>query len=270
MRTAGRSLRRLATAAALLAAAVTSGCRLTAWRGDPVSNPDGLEGDLRPVRGALSVALCARTLGCRGLVLPAGNAAEVAVVEGIEGRSASTLAEVCAFVSGAGELCVAGATPTGSQLSTEPADFADVRSQAAAKRALEVAAAGGHNVLMVGPPGTGKTMLARRLPGILPPMTLEEIGSLLGIKTVANEFIAYARMQELMQEGALSERAQVISTYALCGFANFSSIAIQIGGIGGLAPSRRADLARFGLRAVLGGSLATFMTATIAGVLEQL
>ncbi len=145
----------------------------------------GLEGDLRPVRGALSVALCARALGCRGLVLPAGNAAEVAVVEGIEGRSASTLAEVCAFVSGAGELSVAGAMPAGSQPSMEPADFADVRSQAAAKRALEVAAAGGHNVLMVGPPGTGKTMLARRLPGILPPMTLEEALETTRIHSVA-------------------------------------------------------------------------------------
>ena len=65
----------------------------------------------------------------------------------------------------------------------------------------------------------------------------------------------------------ISEHARLIATYALCGFANFASIAIQIGGIGGLAPERRADLARFGLRAVLGGSLATFMTATIAGVL---
>jgi len=64
-------------------------------------------------------------------------------------------------------------------------------------------------------------------------------------------------------------QSQLISTYALCGFANFSSIAIQIGGIGGIAPGRRHDLARFGLRAVLGGSLATFMTATIAGVLSQ-
>jgi CNT family concentrative nucleoside transporter len=68
----------------------------------------------------------------------------------------------------------------------------------------------------------------------------------------------------------LSENSVIIATYALCGFANFSSIAIQIGGIGSLAPERRADLARFGLKAVLGGSLATFMTATIAGVLTQL
>jgi CNT family concentrative nucleoside transporter len=93
------------------------------------------------------------------------------------------------------------------------------------------------------------------------------VGSLLGIKTVANEFIAYARMQELVAEGALSERAQVITTYALCGFANFSSIAIQIGGIGGIAPERKADLARLGLRAMIAGTLACFQTATIAGLL---
>ena len=68
----------------------------------------------------------------------------------------------------------------------------------------------------------------------------------------------------------LTEKGKLIATYALCGFANFSSIAIQIGGIGGLAPERRSDLAKFGLKAVLGGSLATFMTATIAGVLNLL
>jgi concentrative nucleoside transporter, CNT family len=93
------------------------------------------------------------------------------------------------------------------------------------------------------------------------------VGSLLGIKTVANEFVAYARMQELVEEGALSEQAQVITTYALCGFANFSSIAIQIGGIGSIAPERKADLARLGMRAMIAGTLACFQTATIAGLL---
>jgi len=91
------------------------------------------------------------------------------------------------------------------------------------------------------------------------------VGGLIGEKIVTNEFVAYAHMTEI--QSALSPKALLISTYALCGFANFSSIAIQIGGIGGLAPERRSDLARFGLRAVLGGTLATMMTATIAGVL---
>lgn len=94
------------------------------------------------------------------------------------------------------------------------------------------------------------------------------VGSFIGIKIVVNEFVAYVDMAQHMDQ--LQEHSRLIATYALCGFANFSSIAIQIGGIGGLAPSRRADLARFGLRAVLGGSIATFMTATIAGVLESM
>lgn len=94
------------------------------------------------------------------------------------------------------------------------------------------------------------------------------VGSFIGEKVVVNEFVAYVDMSKHLDQ--LTQHSQLIATYALCGFANFSSIAIQIGGIGGLAPNRRADLARFGLRAVLGGSLATFMTATIAGVLETL
>jgi CNT family concentrative nucleoside transporter len=94
-----------------------------------------------------------------------------------------------------------------------------------------------------------------------------DVGTLLGIKTVVNEFVGYAEMQKMIQAGQLSERAVVISTYALCGFSNFSSIAIQIGGIGAMAPERKGDLARIGLRAMIAGSLACFQTATIAGIL---
>lgn len=94
------------------------------------------------------------------------------------------------------------------------------------------------------------------------------VGGFIGEKVVLNEFVAYVDLSNNLN--LLQEHSRVIATYALCGFANFSSIAIQIGGIGGIAPGRRADLARLGLRAVLGGSLATFMTATIAGVLTQL
>ncbi|MET4676270.1 MULTISPECIES: NupC/NupG family nucleoside CNT transporter [unclassified Luteibacter] len=93
------------------------------------------------------------------------------------------------------------------------------------------------------------------------------VGSFIGQKVVINEFVAYASLAQHLPE--LLPESRLIATYALCGFANFSSIAIQIGGIGGLAPNRRGDLARLGLRAVLGGSIATFMTATIAGVLER-
>ncbi|MEH6416672.1 NupC/NupG family nucleoside CNT transporter [Pseudomonas sp. CGJS7] len=99
------------------------------------------------------------------------------------------------------------------------------------------------------------------------------VGGLIGEKVVLNEFVAYTHLADIVNgkvAGAtLSDEGRLIATYALCGFANFSSIAIQIGGIGGLAPERRQDLARFGLRAVLGGSIATFMTATIAGVLTH-
>ena len=99
------------------------------------------------------------------------------------------------------------------------------------------------------------------------------VGGLIGTKVVLNEFVAYVQLGEILRGGVegvtLTDQGRLIATYALCGFANFSSIAIQIGGIGGLAPERRADLARFGLRAVLGGSIATLMTATIAGVLSH-
>jgi CNT family concentrative nucleoside transporter len=98
-------------------------------------------------------------------------------------------------------------------------------------------------------------------------------GGLIGQKIVLNEFIAYLQLSQTpvgTGPGEISENSRLILTYALCGFANFASIAIQIGGIGGLAPERRGDLARFGLRAVLGGSIATLMTATIAGVLIHL
>jgi len=94
------------------------------------------------------------------------------------------------------------------------------------------------------------------------------VGGLIGEKIVINEFFAYLHLGEIKH--TLSEHSVLISTYALCGFANFSSIAIQLGGIGGLAPERRPDIARLGLRAVLGGTLATMMTATIAGVLTSL
>ena len=93
------------------------------------------------------------------------------------------------------------------------------------------------------------------------------VGNLLGVKLSLNEFVAYATLGGYMQEGIISERATTIATFALCGFANFSSIGIQIGGISALAPGRRADLAKVGLKAMFGGALASWMTATIAGIL---
>jgi CNT family concentrative nucleoside transporter len=94
-----------------------------------------------------------------------------------------------------------------------------------------------------------------------------QVGSLIGQKTVINEFVAYLSLADMKTAGVLSEKAIIVSTYALCGFANFSSIAIQIGGIGGMAPSRQSDLSKLGIRALVAATLATMMTATIAGAL---
>jgi CNT family concentrative nucleoside transporter len=94
-----------------------------------------------------------------------------------------------------------------------------------------------------------------------------QVGSLLGVKTVLNEFLAYQELGALVEARALSDRSAVIASYALCGFANFGSLAILIGGVGGMAPGRRGDLARLGLRAILAGTLATLMTGCVAGIL---
>jgi CNT family concentrative nucleoside transporter len=95
------------------------------------------------------------------------------------------------------------------------------------------------------------------------------VGSLMGIKLALNEFVAYLRMADLVAAGKLSEKAIIIATYSLCGFANFASVAIQIGGMGPLAENKRSDIAKFGLKAVLGGTIATWMTASIAGMLAN-
>ena len=93
------------------------------------------------------------------------------------------------------------------------------------------------------------------------------VGNLLGIKISLNEFVAYGALGTYIQDGVLSERGAIISTYALCGFANFSSIGIQIGGISAVAPGRKTALAALGLKAMFGGAIASWLTATIAGML---
>jgi len=94
-----------------------------------------------------------------------------------------------------------------------------------------------------------------------------KVGSLLGQKIVVNEFVAYLGLSEFVASGALSQKSIIIATYSLCGFANFSSIAIQIGGIGGMAPSQQGNISKLGFRALLAATLATMMTAAIAGAL---
>ncbi|MBN1621082.1 MAG: hypothetical protein JW871_00640 [Endomicrobiales bacterium] len=101
----------------------------------------------------------------------------------------------------------------------------------------------------------------------IPPKEAIIVGNLLGTKTVFNEFIAYLQLKDLIAGGALSPRSIVISTYALCGFANFGSLAILIGGIGGIAPERKKDVASLGIKSIIAGTLACFITATIAGIL---
>jgi CNT family concentrative nucleoside transporter len=94
-----------------------------------------------------------------------------------------------------------------------------------------------------------------------------QVGSLIGQKTVINEFVAYESLSGILDRNVISEKSVVIATYALCGFSNFSSIAIQVGGIGGIAPNRQGDLSRLGIRALIAATLATLMTATIAGAI---
>ena len=126
-----------------------------------------LTGELRPVRGALAMALATRASG-RTLVLPQHSALEAALASGIDVRAAGSLLEVCGWLAGQGELAMPD--PALAPEAPDYPDFADVKGQSATKRALEVAAAGGHSALLSGPPGTGKSMLAARFPGILPAM----------------------------------------------------------------------------------------------------
>ena len=147
-----------------------------------------LDGTLRPIKGVLPIAIQARRENFKGFILPADNAKEAAIVDGLEVFPVNTLREAVNFLEGnitIDPVQVDAQEVFAAKLNYYDTDFKDVQGQENIKRALEIAAAGGHNVIMIGPPGAGKTMLAKRLPTILPPLTLNEALETTKIHSVA-------------------------------------------------------------------------------------
>lgn len=143
-----------------------------------------LDGAIQPARGVLPIAAAARREGLAGVLLPRANAGEAAIVAGLKVFSAASLADAVAVLNNPSAASMAAAPPPRPASSDLP-DLSDVRGQLLARRALEVACAGGHNLLLVGPPGAGKTMMARRIPGLLPPLTTDEAIEVTAVHSVA-------------------------------------------------------------------------------------
>jgi magnesium chelatase family protein len=166
----------------------------------PINNPDhyeflgelALSGELRPVHGILPAALRARDMG-RTLILPKENADEAALVSGLEILCAHHLLDICQHFTGTKLIAGYHSDTKADIYSEDGSDFCDVRGQHHAKRALVITAAGGHSLLMIGPPGTGKTMLANRLPGIMPEMDEDEALESAAIASISNHGFSYQR-----------------------------------------------------------------------------
>lgn len=179
-----------------------------------------LDGGIRPIRGSLPIALKAKEDGFKGIILPSQNATEAAVVEGLEVYSADNIKQVVEFFNdgiGIERLSVNINDTFLNKLNEVAFDFSDVKGQENIKRALEIAAAGGHNVILIGPPGAGKTMLSKRMPSILPPLTLDEALETTKIHSVAGRT---TRHSGLITQRPFRSPHHTISDVALVGGGN--------------------------------------------------